>query len=117
MSAKIHTIDATGKRLGRLATEVATLLMGKDSTKFVKHKAPSVEVIIQNASKLDISPKKMEQKIYTSYSGYPGGLKKRPMNKVIEKHGYEEVVRKAVHGMLPGNKLRPIMMKNLKVIS
>ena len=91
--------------------------MGKDSTKFARNKVPSVEVLVENESKLDISDKKMEQKIYTSYSGYPGGLKKRPMKKVIEKHGYEEVVRKAVHGMLPGNKLRPVMMKNLKVIS
>ncbi len=110
-----HTIDAKGKKLGRVATEVASFLMGKDTPDFSRNSARNVKVNVVNASGLDINPKKKEEKTYKSFSGYPGGLKTSTMEKVIEKKGYAEVLRKAVYGMLPGNKLRAQMMKNLKI--
>lgn len=110
-----HTIDATDKSLGRIATQAAVFLMGKDTPSFQRNVAPAVKVTIENASKAKISAKKMKEKTYKRYSGYPGGLKEMNMEKVIEKKGHEEVFRKAVRGMLPSNKLRPIMMKNLTV--
>jgi large subunit ribosomal protein L13 len=110
-----YTIDATEKKLGRVATEAAVLLMGKNTTTFARNIVPKVQVHITNASKAAITPKKLTEKEYLRYSGYPGGLKSRTMAQVVEKKGYGEVFRKAVYGMLPGNKLRSIMMKNLVV--
>jgi len=113
--AKEYTIDAQSKSLGRVASQVAVLLMGKNETTFARNVAPAVKVEIVNASKASIHPKKLEMKKYKSYSGYPGGLKETPMKKMIEKKGYSELFRIAVKGMLPSNKLRKDMMKNLKV--
>lgn len=110
-----HTIDATGKQLGRIATEAATLLMGKDRADFAKNKIPNITVEIVNASKANISEKKLEEKTYKSYSGYPGGLKTQTMAKVVSKKGYAEAFRKAVYGMIPHNKLAKPMMKNLVI--
>ncbi|MBU4480331.1 50S ribosomal protein L13 [Patescibacteria group bacterium] len=110
-----HTIDATEKKLGRVASEAAILLMGKNKADFEKNIVASVKVNITNASKLNIDPKKLDNKEYKNYSGYPGGLKIRKMKQVIGKKGVSEVVKKAVYGMLPSNKLRAIMMKNLIV--
>jgi len=111
--AKEYTIDAQSKSLGRIASEAAVLLMGKNETDFARNVAPSVKVQIINASKASIHPKKLDMKKYKSYSGYPGGLKETPMKKVIEKKGYSELFRTAVNGMLPKNKLQSVMMKNL----
>lgn len=111
----MHTIDATGKKLGRVASEAAKLLMGKHKTSFVKHKVVGDQVKIENVSKLDMTNKKMGQKTYSSYSGYPGGLKQENMTKVVASKGYTEVVKKAVYGMLPSNKLRQDMLKNLEI--
>lgn len=108
-----HKIDAKGKRLGILASELAVLLMGKDDPKYQKHEIPKSKVLVSNVDQLDISQKKRKNKEYTRYTGYPSGLRKETMKKVIEKHGYEEVVRRAVRGMLPSNRLRAIMLKNL----
>ncbi len=110
-----HVIDAKGKRLGRIASEVATILMGKHRPDAVKHITADVIVNVENASGLDISEKKQKEKTYKRYSGYPGGLKVFPMKKLIEKKGFSEVMRKAVYGMLPNNKLRAKRMKNLIV--
>ena len=107
--------DAEGKKLGRLATEVAVHLMGKDLPEFARNTIPERIVEVINVSKLDITDKKKKEKEYKRYSGYPGGLKSRTMEEVIEKKGYGEVFEKAVYGMLPGNKLRPRMMKNLVI--
>ena len=115
MENKEFTIDAEGKKLGRVATEVATILMGKNDPSFEKHTLSGNKVTIVNASKADISAKKLNEKEYGRYSGYPGGLKFDTMAKVIEKKGYAEVFRRAVFGMLPGNKLRQHIMKNLTV--
>jgi large subunit ribosomal protein L13 len=108
-----HTIDATGKHLGRVASEVAYLLLGKDRTDAVRNVAAPVRVEVQNVSKLAITEKKRAQKEYDRYTGYPGGRRVLNMEKLIEKKGYTEVFRKAVYGMLPNNKLRAVRMKKL----
>jgi large subunit ribosomal protein L13 len=115
MENKEFTIDAEGRKLGRISTEVAVILMGKNDPSFEKHTLSGNKVTIINAAKTDISEKKLHEKSYGRYSGYPGGLKFETMARLIEKKGYEEVFKKSVYGMLPGNKLRPIIMKNLKV--
>lgn len=112
---KEFTIDAEGKILGRVASEAAAILRGKNSTSFAPNKAPEVKVTITNASKLRLPEKKQREKIYTRFTGYPSGLRKRTMSEMIEKKGHEEVVRRAVYGMLPANRLRPVMMKNLMI--
>lgn len=113
-----YTIDAKGQKLGRIATDAAHHLMGKHQTDFAKNTVADVEVEIVNAAELNIDPKKLVQKKYGRYSGYPGGLKFRSMQEVIDKDGkgYDAIVRNAVHGMLPGNRLRPLLMKRLTVI-
>ncbi|MCW9054751.1 MAG: 50S ribosomal protein L13 [Candidatus Pacebacteria bacterium] len=108
-----HTIDAQGKNLGRVASEAAHLLMGKDTTSFQKNVVADVTVKIANADKLAISPEKASKKVYTHYTGHPGGLRKRTLEEVVEKKGVGEVLRMAVYGMLPGNRLRAKRMKNL----
>jgi large subunit ribosomal protein L13 len=110
-----HTIDARGKRLGRVATEAAHLLMGKHRTDAARNVVAPVTVTIENASKLLIDEKKRNQKKYDRYSGYPDGRSELTMTQLAEKKGYREVVRKAVYGMLPGNKLRAKRMKQLTI--
>ena len=110
---KEYKIDATGKKLGRLATEIATVLMGKDTPSFTKNVVVDVKVIVDNPDKLNIPEKALTQKQYDRYSGYPGGRTVLSMAQVIEKKGVEEIIRKAVYGMLPANKLRKLRMKNL----
>ena len=110
-----YTIDATNGKLGRLASEAATKLMGKNTPEFRKNIAPKVKVTIINASKLDLGVKKRAQKTYQSYSGYPGGRREWTMDAEIKDRGYSDLFRKAVTGMLPGNKLRPVMLKNLVI--
>ena len=110
-----YTIDATGKKMGRIATEAAGVLRGKDRPDFVRNRLPDVSVRIINASELDMSPEKTAKKKYTNYSGYPGGLITRTADQIIEKKGYSELVRKAVYGMLPDNRLRRQAMKRLFV--
>ena len=113
MERKIHTIDATGKVLGRLATEVAVLLRGKDNPGFLLYKDAGDDVIIKNIEKIIISGKKMDQKKYYHHSGYPGGLKEVSMKKIFNKNP-SEILKKAVLGMLPKNRLRPQQIKRLK---
>lgn len=109
-----YNIDAAGKRLGKVATEAARYLIGKDSPDFVRHNAAPVKVTITNASKLDVTEKKKGE-IYQSYSGHPGGRKVETLEHLGERLGYSEVVRRTVEGMLPKNKLQAVMMKNLTV--
>jgi len=110
-----YTLDAKGKVPGRVATEVAVLLMGKNRTDFVRNAIPKVEVEVLNAGSLNLEAKKLKDKKYARHSGYPGNLILESMAHVIEKKGKKEVLRRAVYGMLPKNKLRPRMMKNLKI--
>ena len=112
---KEYKLDAKGKKLGRISTDIAVLLMGKNLPDFSRNKVSNVKVVLENASLLDIDPKKMDTKIYQAYSGYPGGLKESKMSKVVADKGYAAVVSNAVYGMLPKNKLRSEMMKNLEI--
>ena len=113
-TTKLHTIDATGKRLGKLATEVATILMGKDQANFANHLVADVKVEVTNVSKLDITEKKKTE-IYQSYSGYPGGRRVETLDHLANRRGYAEVVRRTIGGMLPHNKLKKILLKNLVI--
>jgi large subunit ribosomal protein L13 len=109
-----YTIDATGKRLGKVATEAASLLMGKNSAQYARHIAPDVRVNITNAAKLDISEKRGTE-IYQSYSGYPGGRNEETLTHLGKRLGYREVVKRTIKGMLPKNKLQSVMMKKLTI--
>jgi len=115
MQTDTHTLDAAGKKLGRVATEAATILMGKHDPHFERHQEAVSQVHIVNASKLHLPEKKRVGKMYARYSGYPSGLKKETLAMVSKKHGYREVVRKAIYGMLPSNKLRARAMRRLTV--
>jgi len=107
-------IDATGRAPGRIATEIAVILRGKNKPDFKPNVLCGDEVKVVNAKKMKFTGKKLEQKEYIRHSGYPGGLKRLPMKKVFEKDP-TEVLRKAVWNMLPKNKLRNEIMKNLKI--
>ncbi len=109
------TIDAQNKKMGRVATEVVKALRGKDSVAFARNVDPKRDVTVVNASKLDVTAKKLRTKTYTSHSGYIGGFKRRTMERVVEKKGMQEALRRAVYGMLPANKLRARMMKRLTI--
>lgn len=110
-----YTIDAKGKAPGRVATEVAVILMGKNRTDFARNTIPDVEIEVTNAGGLRLDQKRIKDKKYYAYSGYPGGLKTTAQGVLVAKKGVGEVLRRAVYGMLPKNKLRPRMMKNLKI--
>ncbi|MHB1330747.1 MAG: 50S ribosomal protein L13 [Minisyncoccota bacterium] len=110
-----YSFDATNKKPGRLATEVAVLLMGKNKTDFAKNKFPDVEIEVTNAGLMSFDANKLRDKTYASHSGYPGSLKLPSMQQLIDKKGGKEVLRRAVLGMLPKNKLRPQMIKRLKI--
>lgn len=110
-----YTIDAKGRTLGRVASEAASALLGKKSPHYVKNFVLPVEVTITNAGALSISEKKLAQKEYTRYTGYPGGLRVTTLQMLKDKKGIEEMVRKAVDGMIPRNKLRKERMKRLTI--
>lgn len=110
-----HLIDATGKTIGRVATEAAHHLMGKSLQAFARNKIADVKVIVSNAGKTRISSKKTLQKKYVTYSGYPSGIKETTLKKVVTDKGHREVIRRAVFGMLPKNRLRAHIIKNLEV--
>lgn len=111
---KTHIIDASGKRLGKLATEVAVLLKGKNKPTFTPNVLNSDKVVIVNTNNLDVDGKKSEKKMYHRYSGYPGGITTTSLKKLFQKDS-REVIRKAVYGMLPKNKLRAKMLNNLEM--
>jgi large subunit ribosomal protein L13 len=108
----IHTIDATDKRLGKVATEAATILMGKNRADFAKHEMSDVVVTIENAGKLDIPEKKREE-IYQTFTGYPGGRKTETLEHLRVRRGIAEVLHRSVGGMLPQNKHKKRLLKQL----
>ncbi len=108
-------IDASGRTLGRVASEVASFLMGKNKPSFERHIYSGIPVKVINASKLRITNKKLSQIYHTRYSGFPGGLRILSGKYTKEKKGLKELVRLATYQMLPGNKLRRTMMKNLEI--
>lgn len=107
-----HEIDATNQAPGRLATKIAMILRGKNKPDFTPHIDSGDYVKVVNADKLKFTGKKLVQKDYYHHTMHPGGLKRTPMKKVFDKDP-SEVVKKAVYGMLPKNKLRDGMMKRL----
>ena len=114
MEYKTYTIDATNKVLGRLATEIAVLLRGKNKTDFMPNKDMGDFVVIRNIKKIRVTGKKFEKKIYYHHSGYLGGLKETPFKKLCERDP-GKVLKIAVFGMLPKNKLRAKQIKRLKI--
>jgi large subunit ribosomal protein L13 len=115
MEKKTYTIDAEGRPLGRLASEVAQMLRGKGTPQFERHIAPNIAVTVINASKVKLTGNKLAAKYYKHYTGHPGGMRKTKVEAVIAKKGYGEIIEHAVQGMIPGNKLRPILMKHLTI--
>ncbi|MEK7060566.1 MAG: uL13 family ribosomal protein [Patescibacteria group bacterium] len=115
MQPIIHTIDATDRTLGRVCSEAASALLGKRSVHFAKNQAIPVTVTINNAGKLHLPARRTKGKVYTRYTGYPGGFYEMTMEEMITKKGIGEVVKKTVDGMIPRNKLRKPRMKNLIV--
>ncbi len=111
---KWWVINAEGKTLGRLATEVAVLLRGKRKPEFAHFVDCGDFVVIINAEKINVTGKKLEQKKYYSHSGYPGGLKVKTLKELLDTKP-EEVVRKAVWGMIPKGPLGRAVYKKLKV--
>lgn len=109
-----HIIDASGKILGRLATEVATILMGKKKPQFVPYLDTGDFVVVTNASKVKVTGKKMKDKTYVRHSGYPGGLKVETFDKMLARKP-EYIIEHAVKGMLPRSRLGSQMIKKLKV--
>lgn len=109
------TIDATGKKLGRVASEAASYLMGKKTVSFARNKVTDVKVNITNTSKADINEKKLSSTEYVTFTGFRGGIYSEKMSEIVAKKGFKEVFERAVYGMLPKNKLTKAMMKNLNI--
>ena len=109
-----YTIDAKGKRIGKVATEAASILLGKNSPDFAKNIAAPVTVKISNARLLDITEKRGGETFQT-YSGYPGGLKTETLSHLATRRGHTEVLRRVIGGMLPKNKLHKVRMSNLEI--
>ncbi len=107
-------VDAEGQVLGRLATKIARMLIGKDKPSYTPHLVSGDHVVVVNAEKVKLTGNKIDQKIYRHHSGFPGGLKEIPIRVMLQRRP-EEVVREAVLGMLPKNKLRAQRAKKLRV--
>lgn len=111
-----HVVDAEGKTLGRLATKIAMVLRGKVKPEFTPHVDMGDHVIVINAAKVSVTGKKLQDKEYQYYSGYPGGQKSFNLAYMLERKP-EEVFRRAVWGMLPKNVIGRRMIKRLNVYS
>lgn len=114
VGAEWFVVDATDQVLGRLATKVARILIGKDKPSFTPYLDSGDHVVVINANKVRMTGNKVEQKVYYSHSGYPGGLKEVPAKRIRETRP-EWIIREAVLGMLPKNKLRARRAKKLRV--
>lgn len=110
-----HTIDAKGKKLGRIASEAAHVLMEKNTPSFEKHRKLGNRVHITNASKIVFTEKRIDEVRYKRASGHPGNYIEETIADVKKKHGIKEVLHRAIKGMLPNNKLRPETLKRLEV--
>ena len=112
--ASWYVVDATDQVLGRLATKVARILIGKDKPSFTPYLDSGDHVVVINADKVRLTGNKVEQKVYYSHSGYPGGLKEVPAKRVRESKP-DWMIREAVLGMLPKNKLRARRARKLRI--
>jgi large subunit ribosomal protein L13 len=109
-----HVVDAEGKTLGRLATQIANVLRGKHKPTYTPHVDVGDFVVVVNAEKVVVTGKKREDKVYWRHSGYPGGIRSRTLAEMLDRRP-EEVLRKAVKGMLPRNRLARMQLKKLKI--
>ena len=109
-----YVVDAESKTLGRLATEIAEVLRGKGKPAYTPHVDTGDFVIVVNAEKIHVTGQKLDQKLYYKHSGYPGGLHTRTLREQLARRP-EEVLRKAVRGMLPKNKLASAQLRKLKI--
>ena len=109
-----YLVDAEGKTLGRLATRVADTLRGKDKAQYTPHVDTGDFVVVVNAEKVAVTGKKLEDKRYYRHSGYPGGIRSRTLQEELDRRP-TEVIRKAVKGMLPRNRLARAQLTKLKV--
>ena len=109
-----YVVDAEGKNLGRLATQIADALRGKTKPQYTPHVDTGDFVVVVNAEKIQVTGKKLDDKIYYRHSGYPGGLKQRTLREQLERRP-TEVLRKAVKGMLPRNRLSARQLTKLKI--
>ena len=107
-------VDAEGKTLGRLATQIADTLRGKDKPQYTPHVDTGDFVVVVNAEKVAVTGNKLDDKRYYRHSGYPGGLRSRTLREQLDRRP-EEVIRKAVKGMLPRNRLGRAQLRKLKV--
>ncbi|KKS84616.1 MAG: 50S ribosomal protein L13 [Candidatus Gottesmanbacteria bacterium GW2011_GWA1_43_11] len=114
ISRSWHLVDVKGQVLGRAATQIATKLTGKSKPVFVRNLDCGDYVVVVNAKAIVVTGKKLDDKEYTSYSGYPGGIRKESLTHLQERRPVE-VVRRAVSGMLPKNKLRAPLLKRLYI--
>lgn len=112
MEKKIYTIDAAGGKIGRIASKAVAILIGKNRADYARNKVFDAEVVINNASKLDI-PEGRLKNMYKRYSGYPGGLHEKSMEQIIEKKGKSAVLKLAIAGMIPRNKLKSKIIRNV----
>lgn len=110
----IHNIDATNQSLGRLATKIAVLLRGKHKATFEPRLMPDEKVIVENINKMKFTGNKLENKVYYHYSGYPGGMKERPLKKLVAQKP-AQVLRSTVLNMLPQNRQRAKIIRNLEI--
>jgi large subunit ribosomal protein L13 len=109
-----YAVDADGQILGRLAAEVARILMGKHKPTWTPHLDTGDYVVIVNAAKVRVTGNKLAQKMYQRHSGYPGGFRERPLSEMMQRFP-DRVVEEAVRGMLPHNRLGAAMLKKLRV--
>jgi large subunit ribosomal protein L13 len=109
-----YVVDAESKTLGRLATQIADVLRGKRKAAYTPHIDTGDFVIVVNAEKIHVTGQKLDQKIYYHHSGYPGGLRERTLREQLARRP-EEVLRKAVKGMLPKNRLASAQLRKLKI--
>jgi large subunit ribosomal protein L13 len=109
-----YVVDAEGQTLGRLATQIADVLRGKRKPQYTPHVDTGDFVVVVNAEKIAVTGNKLDQKIYYRHSGYPGGLKERTLREQLERRP-TEVLRKAVKGMLPKNRLAAQQLTKLKI--
>ena len=108
-----YVVDAEGQNLGRLATRIADTLRGKNKPQFTPHVDTGDFVVVVNAEKIAVTGKKLDDKMYYRHSGYPGGIRSRPLRDELERRP-TEVLRKAVKGMLPRNRLGRAQLLKLK---
>jgi len=109
-----YVVDAEGQTLGRLATRIADTLRGKGKPEYTPHVDTGDFVVVVNAEKIRVTGNKLEQKIYYRHSGYPGGIRQRTLAEQLDRRP-EEVIRHAVRGMLPRNKLGRAQLRKLKL--